>query len=126
MLTVVIELTSKVAANYANNDQDKTIDYKDMPTNIWEQYDLKNYPVNIITMNNMKLYHNDLTKDKHGAIQKLHTVEYTALGTGNTTRYDGQIYFIMNDGTLYGHLDYQLTKTKTAFITGAPGLQGMI
>ena len=28
----------------------------------------------------------------------------------------------MSDGTLYGHLYYQLTKNKTTFITGAPDM----
>ena len=28
----------------------------------------------------------------------------------------------MNDGTLFGHLDYQSTKNKTVFITGAPDM----
>ena len=73
-------------------------------------------------MNDMKLYQNDLTKNNHGSIQKWRTIKYPALGTGNTTKHDGQTYLIMNDGTLYGHLYYQSTKNKTAFITGAPGM----
>ena len=94
------------SSNHADADRDETIDYKDMPTNVQEQYNLKNHPVNIITMNNMKLFYDELTKDKHGATQKLHTVEYPTLGTGNTAKYDGQTYLIMNDGTLYDLLDY--------------------
>ena len=57
-------------------------------------------------MNDMELYHNDLTIDKHGAKQKWRTVEYPAIGTGNTTKHECQTYVIMSDGTLYGHLDY--------------------
>ena len=34
MLTAVTGLTSKAAANHANTDQDETIDYKDMSTNV--------------------------------------------------------------------------------------------
>ena len=34
MLTAVIRLTSKAAANYANANRDETIDYKDTPTNV--------------------------------------------------------------------------------------------
>ena len=45
-------------------------------------------------------------------------VLYHTLNSGNTTKHDGQTYLIMNDGTLSGHLDYQLTKNKTVFITG--------
>ena len=122
MLTAVTKLTSKAAANHANNDQDETIDYKDIPTDVWEQCDSKNHSVNIITKNDMKLYHNDLIKDKYGLIQKWRTVEYPALETGNTTKHDGQTYLIMNDGTLYGHVDYQLTENKTAFVTGDPDI----
>ena len=48
--------------------------------------------------------------------------EYSFLGTGNTTKHDGYIYLIMNEGTLFSHLDHQLTKNKTAFITGAPDI----
>ena len=70
-------------------------------------------------MDDIKLYHNDLTVAKHNAKQKWRPVEYPALGTDNTTKHDGQTYLIMNDGALYGHLDYQSTKNKTAFITGA-------
>ena len=51
-------------------------------------------------------------------------MEYPALGTGNTTKHDGQTYLIMNDGTLFSHLDHQSTKNKTAFITGAPDMTG--
>ena len=83
MLTAVIGLTSKAAANHANADQDETIDYKDMPTDVLEQYDLKNHPVNIITRDGMKLYHNDLTVDKHNAKQKWCVVEYPVLGISN-------------------------------------------
>ena len=70
MLSAVTGLTSKAAANHADADRDETIDYKDMPTDVRERYDLKNHPVDIITMNDMKLFQNELTKDKHGAIQK--------------------------------------------------------
>ena len=68
MSTAVTGLTSKAAANHADANRDETIDYKDMPTDVREQYDLKD-PINLITMNNMKLYQNDLTKDKYGAIR---------------------------------------------------------
>ena len=63
----------------------------------------------------MKAYHNNLTLDKQSAKQKWRTVEYPAIGTGNTTKYDGQTYVIMSDGTLYGHLDYQSNKNKLVF-----------
>ena len=110
MLIAVTDLSSKVAANhinYANVNKDETIDYKDMPTSVCEQYDLKNHPVNIITSGNLKLYHNDLMVVKHNAKQKWCTVEYPALETGNTTKHDGQTYLIMNGGTLFGHVDHQ-------------------
>ena len=55
----------------------------------------------------MKPNHNKLTQDQHGATQKWRTVEYPALGTSNTSNYDGQTYVIMSDGTINGHLDYQ-------------------
>ena len=122
MLTAIIGLTSKADANHANADEDETIDYKDMLIDVHVQYNLKNHPVNIITGGDLKLYHNDLTVDKHNARQKLRTVEYSAFGTGNTTRHDDQTYLIMNDGTLFDHLDHQSTKNKTAFITGAPDM----
>ena len=67
----------------------------------------------------MKAYHNNLTMDKHNVTQKWRTVEYPAIGTGNTTKHDGQTYVIMSDGTLYGHLDYQSNKNKSAFLSGA-------
>ena len=70
-------------------------------------------------MSDMKLYHINLTMDKHGAKQKWRTVEYPAVGNGNTTKHECQTYVIMGDGTLYGHLDYQSNKNKSAFLTGA-------
>jgi len=46
-------------------------------------------------------------------------VEYPTIRTGNTTKHAGQTYVVMNDGTLYGHLDHQLNKYKSAFLSGA-------
>ena len=60
--------------------------------------------------------------NKHNSKQKWRTVEYPALGTGNSTKHDGQTYLIINDCTLFGHLDPQSTKYTTAFITGAPDM----
>ena len=122
MSTAVTGLTSKAAANHADADWDETIDYKDMPPDVRARYDLKNHPVDLITMNNLKLYQNDLTKDKHSVIQKLRTVEYPALGLGNTTKHEGQTYLCMIDGSLFGHLDYQTNKHKSAFLAGAPDM----
>ena len=76
------------------------------------RYDLKNHPVNIITSSDLELFHNKLTVDKHNVQQRWRAVEYPALGTGNTTKHDGQTYLIINDGTLFGHLDHQSTKNK--------------
>ena len=61
-------------------------------------------------MNDMKLYHNNLTLDKYNAKQKLRKVEYHTLGTSNTTKHDGKPYLIMSDCALYIYIDYQLTK----------------
>ena len=93
-----------------------------MPADVCARYDLKNHPVNIITSSNLKPFQNEPTVDKHNTKQRWRTVEYPALNTGNTTKYDGQTYLIMNDGTLFGYLDHQLAKNKTAFITGAPDM----
>ena len=120
MSTAFTGLTSKAATNHANTDRDETIDYKNMPTNIWEQCDLKSHPVSIIIMKYMELCHQNLMLNKNNTKQKWRTVEYLALGTGNTTKHDGQTYMIMSDGTLYGHFYYQLTKNKSIFLTGAP------
>ena len=122
ILTAVTGLTNKAAVNHANINKDERIDYKDMPTDVCEQYNLKNHPINIITNGDLKLYHNDLIVDKHNSKQKWRTVEYPALELGNTTKHHGQTYLIMNDGTLFGHLDHQSTKNKTGFITGAPDM----
>ena len=122
MSTAVSGVTSKAAANHANADKDETIDYKDMPTDVCARYDLKNHPINIIMSSDLKPYHNDLTVDKHNARQSWRTVEYPALGTGNTTKHEGQTYLLMNDGSLFGHLDHQSTKNKTDFITDAPDM----
>ena len=46
MSTTVTGLTSKAAANHVDTDRKETIDYKDMPNNVREQYDLKNLPEN--------------------------------------------------------------------------------
>ena len=46
-------------------------------------------------------------------------VEYSELGIGNTTKHYGQTYVVMNDGTLYGHLDHQSNKNQSAFLFGA-------
>ena len=70
----------------------------------------------------LKLYQNVLTTDKHSAIQQWRTVEYPALGLGNTTKHEGQTYLCMNDGSLFGHLDYQTNKHKSAFLAGAPDM----
>lgn len=48
--------------------------------------------------------------------------EYPFLGTGNTTKHDDHTYLIMNDDTLFSHLDHELTKIKTAFITSTPDI----
>ena len=122
MSTAVSGVTSKASTNYADADKDETIDYKDMPTDVCARYDLKNHPINVITSSDLKPYHNDLTVDEHNARQSWRTVEYPALGTGNTIKHEGQTYLIMNDGSLFGHLDHQSTKNKTAFITGAPNM----
>ena len=50
-------------------------------------------------MNDMKLYHNDLTMDKHSAKQRWYTVICPAVGNANTTKHDCQMYVIMCDGT---------------------------
>ena len=70
-------------------------------------------------MSDMKPYHNNLTMDKNNAKQKRRMVKYPTVGTGNAAEHDCQTYVIMGDGTLYGHLDYQLNKNKLAFLTGA-------
>ena len=117
--TAVSCVTSKAAVNHADANADETIDYKDMSADVCAQNDLKNHSISIITSSNLKPFHNDLMVKKHNTRQEWRTVEYHALGTGNTTKDDGQIYLIMNDGTQFGHLDHQSTKNNTAFITGA-------
>ena len=112
-------ISSKNAANHVDSDKEETIDYNDMSKDVQERCALKNHPDKIIAMGDMKDYHNDLTTDQHDAQQHWRTVEYPAIGTGNTTKHDGQTYVIMNDGTLYGHLDHQSNKNKSAFLSGA-------
>ena len=80
---------------------------------------MKNHPEKVISMGDMKAYHNDLTLDQHGAKQKWCMVEYLATEAGDTTKHDGQTYMIMSDGTLYGQLNYQSNKNKSTFLTGA-------
>ena len=106
MSTAVTGLTSKAAANHADTNKDETIDYKDMPADVCARYDLKNHPINIITSSDLTPFNNNLTVDKHNSQQAWRTVEYPALGLGNTTKHDGQTYLIMNDGTLFSHLDH--------------------
>ena len=77
-----------------------------MPTDVREHCALKNHPDKIIARGDMKDFYNDLTDDQHGARQYWRTVEYPAIGTGNTKKHAGQTYMVMNDGTLYGHLDH--------------------
>ena len=40
MLTALTGLTSQAAAKHADADRDETIDYKDMPTDFWEHFDI--------------------------------------------------------------------------------------
>ena len=65
--TTVGGVTSKNAANHASSDKIKTIDYNDMPTDLWEQCAFGNYSNKIVAMENTTDYHNDLTFDQHGA-----------------------------------------------------------
>ena len=61
-------LTSKAAAIHAHADQDETMDYKDMPTDLRDQYALKRHQVDNFQKNDLKQYHNKLTVNKHGAM----------------------------------------------------------
>ena len=53
-------------------------------------------------------------------MQHWNTVEYPELENGNTTVHDGQTYLCMIDGSIYGHLDYQNNRHKSAFLAGTP------
>jgi len=112
-------VSSKNAANHADSKKEGTIDYNDMPTDVRESCALKNHPGKIIGIGNLVDFHNKLTVDQHGARQHWRTVEYPKLGIGNTTKHDGQTYVVMNDGKLYGHLDYQSNKNKSASLSSA-------
>ena len=83
--TAVSCVTSKAAASHANADKDETIDCKDRSTDVRARYDLKNYPINIITSSDLKPFNNDLTVAKHNSQQSLRMVEYPTLGHGNAT-----------------------------------------
>ena len=122
MSSAVTGLTSKAAANHADADREETIDFKDMPVDLCARYTLKKNQDVQIKKSDLELYQNDLTKDKHGVIQQWRTVEYPAIGTGNTTMHDGQTYLCMLDGSIFGHLDYQNNKHKSAFLAGAPDM----
>mmetsp|Transcript_8302 Transcript_8302/g.9666 ORF Transcript_8302/g.9666 Transcript_8302/m.9666 type:complete len:108 (+) Transcript_8302:165-488(+) len=93
-----------------------------MPADLSARYALKKHPVDLIRSSNLALYQNDFTKDNHGAIQQWRTVEYPALGLGNTTKHEDQTYLCMIDGSIWGHLDYQNNKQKSAFLNGAPDM----
>ena len=113
-------LTSKAAANHANASRDETIDFKDIPTNLQARYALKKHQVDIFRKSDLALYNNVLTTDKHGTIQDWRMIEYPEIGNGNTTKHDAQTYLCMLDGSIFGHLDYQNNKHKSAFLAGAP------
>ena len=115
-------LTSKAAAHHADADQDETIDFEDMPTNLRVQYALKKHQVDIFRKSDLVKYNNVLTTDKHGTIQDWHMIEYPEIGNGNTTAHDGQTYLCMIDGSIFGHLDYQNNRHKSTFLAGAPGM----
>ena len=115
-------LTSKVAANHADADREETIDFKDMPADLRARYALKKHPVDIFRKSDLALYHNVLTIDKHGTVQDWRTIEYPEIGLGNTTKHDAQTYLCMLDGSIFGHLDYQNNKHKSAFLAGAPDI----
>ena len=53
-------------------------------------------------------------------MQQWNTVEYPENGIGNTTVHQGQTYLCMVDGSIFGHLDYQNNKHKSAFLANAP------
>ena len=79
------------------------------------------HAVDLIRSSDLVLYSNVLTTDKHGAVQQWRTVEYPA-NVGNTTKHEGQTYLCMIDGSIFGHLDYQNNKHKSAFLAGAPDM----
>ena len=79
MLATVSGVISKNAANHADADKEETIDYNDIPIDVWERCALDNHPNKIIAMGYMKAYHDDLTIDQHGAKQKWRTVEYPVI-----------------------------------------------
>ena len=64
-------------------------------------------------------FNNKLIVDSTGSQQYWHFVEYPMLGLRNTSKHTGQTYLIIQDGTLYGHLQYQSNKHKVTFPTGA-------
>ena len=124
MLSAVTWFTSKAAANHANVNREETIDYKDMSTDVRDQCDLKIPPEKVMTMDDMKPYHNNLTQDQHDAKQNWRMVEYPDLGNGNTTKHDGQTYVTMSDGTLsFDHGDAENMAARYVFIlrTNVPG-----
>ena len=96
------------------------MDHKDVPTDLRDRYALKRHQVDIFQKSDLKPYHNKLTVDKHGLMQHWNTVEYPENGIGNTTVHQGQTYLCMIDGSIFGHLDYQNNKHKSAFLAGAP------
>lgn len=60
---------------------------------------------------------NKLTVNSTGVQQDWCMVEYPELGIGNKTKHTGQTYLIMNDSILFGHLQHQSYKYKSAFLT---------
>ena len=116
MLTV---MTSKNAANHADSDKEETMDYNDMLTDIREHCAFKNHPDKIIGMGDLVDFNNKLIVDSANVQQNWPTVEYPELKNGNTNTHAGKTYVDMYDGTLYGHLDRQLNKNKSAFLSSA-------
>ena len=49
-------------------------------------------------------------------------IEYPEIKNGNTTKHNAQTYVCVLDGSIFGHLDYQNNKHKSAFLAGAPDM----